>query len=100
MYKRQVIIGAYTEAGLVMVLFALGEALEGYTAARARDAIGSLSALAPAEATLLGDGVESRVPVATLRVGDRIAVVPGERLPMDGRVLSGESAVDLSLIHI
>ena len=93
-----VIIGAYTEAGLVMVLFALGEALEGYTAARARDAIGSLSALAPAEATLLGDGGESRVPVAALRVGDRIAVVPGERLPMDGRVLSGESAVDQSPI--
>ena len=47
---------------------------------------------------LLGDGVESRVPVATLRVGDRIAVVPGERLPMDGRVLAGESAVDQSPI--
>ena len=89
-----VIIGAYTEAGLVMVLFALGEALEGYTAARARDAIGSLSALAPSEATLLRDGGESRVPVAALRVGDRIAVVPGERLPMDGRVLAGSSAVD------
>ena len=44
-----VVIGAYTEAGLVMVLFALGEALEGYTAARARDAIRGLSSLAPTE---------------------------------------------------
>jgi Cd2+/Zn2+-exporting ATPase len=89
-----VVIGAYTEAGLVMVLFALGEALEGYTAARARDAIGGLSALAPAEAMVLRDGDEARLPVAALRVGDRIAVRPGERLPMDGRVLAGESAVD------
>ena len=89
-----VIIGAYTEAGLVMVLFALGEALEGYTAARARDAIGGMSALAPAEAMLIRDGRERRVPVAELRVGDRIAIMPGERLPMDGRVVAGASAVD------
>ena len=89
-----VVIGAYTEAGLVMVLFALGEALEGYTAGRARDTIRGLSALAPAEATALRDGQEVRLPVADLRVGDHIVVRPGERLPMDGRVLSGASAVN------
>ncbi len=89
-----VVIGAYTEAGLVMVLFALGEALEGYTAGRARQTIRSLSALAPAEATLLGESGETRVAVAALRVGDRIAIRPGERLPMDGRVLAGASAVN------
>ncbi len=89
-----VVIGAYTEAGLVMVLFALGEALEGYTAGRARETIRSLSALAPAEATRLHDGGETRVPVAALRLGDRLAIRPGERLPMDGRVLAGASAVD------
>ncbi len=89
-----VVIGAYTEAGLVMVLFALSEALEGYTAARARDAIGSLGTLAPTEATALRDGVETRIPVVVLRVGDHIVVRPGERLAMDGRVLSGASAVD------
>ena len=89
-----VVIGAYTEAGLVMVLFALGEALEGYTAARARDAIRGLAALAPTEAIVLRDGGEERVAVADLRVGDVIVVRPGERLPMDGRVLAGASAVD------
>ena len=89
-----VIIGAYTEAGLVMVLFALSEGLEGYTANRARDAIGSLSELAPAEATAIRDGIETRIPVEALRVGDHIVVKPGERLAMDGRVLAGVSAID------
>ncbi len=89
-----VVIGAYTEAGLVMVLFALGEALEGYTAGRARETIRGLSALAPAEATRLDAGSETRVAVAALRVGDRLAIRPGERLPMDGRVLAGLSAVN------
>ena len=89
-----IIIGAYTEAGLVMVLFALSEGLEGYTANRARDAIGSLSELAPATATVIRDGVETPIPVEALSVGDHIVVKPGERLAMDGRVLSGVSAVD------
>jgi Cd2+/Zn2+-exporting ATPase len=89
-----VIIGAYTEAGLVMVLFALGEALEGYTAERARHNIRGMSALAPSEAITLRDGRETRLPVGSLVPGDRIVVRPGERLPMDGRVLAGFSAVD------
>lgn len=111
-----VIIGAYTEAGLVMVLFAVGEALEGFTAARARDAIRQLMELAPLEATVLRpcmdcaghlgqDGYtggpcpfcgleEHRVPVADLRVGETIVVKPGERVPMDGRILTGYSAIN------
>lgn len=94
-----VIIGAYTEAGLVMVLFAIGEALEGYTAARARHSISGLATLAPPEATLLGtapDGTptERVVPVEQLAVGDRIIAKPGERIPMDGRVVAGQSAVN------
>jgi Zn2+/Cd2+-exporting ATPase len=111
-----VIIGATTEAGLVMVLFALGEALEGYTSARARASIRGLMAVAPNEATVLRPCIdcqghlgqngytggpcpfcgieEQRVPVNELVVGDRIVAKPGERIPMDGRVLAGESAVN------
>ncbi|MDX1663045.1 MAG: cation-translocating P-type ATPase [Candidatus Promineifilaceae bacterium] len=111
-----VIIGAYTEAGLVMVLFALGETLEGYTADRARRSIRSLMSVAPQEATVLRpcidcashlgrDGYsggpcpfcgleEKRVPVGELQPGETIIVRPGERIPMDGEVIAGVSAVN------
>lgn len=70
-----VIIGAHVEAALVMVLFAIGEAIEGFTASRARDAIHSLMTLVPETALRLRDGYETRVPVAELAVGgcDRCA---------------------------
>ncbi len=91
-----VIIGAYTEAGMVMVLFALGEALEGFTAGRARHAIRSLMEVVPNRATRLDreTAQESEVDVADLRVGDTILVRPGERIAMDGRVLAGISSVN------
>ena len=93
-----VIIGAYTEAGMVMVLFALGEALEGYTATRARNTIRSLMEVVPNVAIRLeqhGDHAhEEEVNVQRLRVGDVILVKPGERIPMDGRVVTGASAVN------
>jgi Cd2+/Zn2+-exporting ATPase len=93
-----VIIGAYTEAGMVMVLFALGEALEGYTAGRARNAIRSLMEVVPNVATRLrrvdNRPVEEVVNVHALTVGDIIAVRPGERIPMDGRVVAGRSSVN------
>ena len=89
-----VIIGAYTEAGMVMVLFALGEALESYTAERARHAVRSLMAVVPRTATRMAHGHLHQVGVDELQVGDVILVRPGEQIPMDGRVLAGESAVN------
>ncbi len=95
-------IGAFTEAGMVMVLFALGEALEGYTSTKARDAIRGLAELAPPTALrLTSDGAhthEAEVPVESLRVGDLILVKPGARIPMDGRVARGQSSVNQAAI--
>lgn len=89
------IIGEYTEAGVVMVLFALGEALEGYTADRTRRSIRTLIEVAPADANiLLADGSTQSVSVDMLAVGDHILVKPGERIPMDGVVRAGQSAVN------
>lgn len=89
-----VLIGAYTEAAVVMVLFVIGEAMEGYTAERARGSIRTLMSVAPNEAALLQDGREMRVHITELQIGDRILVKPGERIAMDGRILSGASSVN------
>ncbi len=90
-----VVIGEHLEAATVIFLFALGEALEGYTAERARRSLGALVKLAPAQAVRLNpDGGSETVPVARLQVGDLIAVHPGERVPMDGVVTAGSSSVN------
>ena len=89
-----VIIGAYVEAAMVMVLFAIGEALEGYTASRARQAIRRLMEVAPATATRVSGNSQTQIPVGQLAIDDVILVRPGERISMDGRVFAGESSVN------
>lgn len=88
-------LGEFLEAATVIFLFAIGEALEGYTADRARDSLRSLIALKPPTANrILGDETEEVVAVEDLAVGDLIRVLPGEGIPVDGGVIAGHSAVD------
>lgn len=89
-----IFLGEYLESATVIFLFALGEALEGYTADRARNSLRSLIDLAPREAILLENQREVRVPVTELRIDDRILIKPGERIPMDGLVIAGESSAN------
>ena len=100
-----ILIGDTLEAAAVVFLFAVGEALEGFTADRARDSLRGLMELAPATAIrvvtsdlpIMGANpthFEEIVPVETLKVGDTILVKPGERVAMDGSVISGESVVN------
>lgn len=89
-----ILIGEYLEGATVIFLFAIGEALEGYTADRARSSIQSLMALKPTTATVLHGDQEQVVPVEDLRIGDQILAKPGENVPMDGRVLTGSSSVN------
>ncbi len=92
-------IGEWPEAAIVVVLFALGEALEGYATERARGALESLRDLAPPTALrLLPDGRTEMAPVEALAVGDRVRVRPGDRVSVDGVVRAGQSAVDQSSI--
>ena len=91
------VIGAVEEAATVLVLFLVGELLEGVAAGRARAGIRGLTALVPDTALIEQDGAAPRtVPAAGLAVGSVILVRPGDRVAADGIVLSGSSAVDES----
>lgn len=89
-----VLIGAAEEAAVVVVLFLLGELLEGFAAGRARDGIRALTALVPKTAWLDRDGATIEVPAETLAIGSVILVRPGDRLPADGEIIEGESGID------
>ena len=92
-------IGEWAEAAIVVTLFALGEALEGYAADRARSALDGLLELAPPVALrLLPGGDFEEVSVERLVVGDRVLVRPGDLVSVDGVVRSGRSTVDQSSI--
>ncbi len=87
-------LGEFFEAAMVVWLFGISEWLEGRTVARARRAIRDLMTAAPAQATVRRDGILATVPVSELRVGDVVLVRPGDRLPVDGTVVVGASAVN------
>jgi len=89
-----VIIGETEEAAIVVLLFLVGELLEGVAAGRARASIRSLTNLVPKTAFLDRNGSLEEVAAETLAVGDVIAARPGDRIPADGIILSGESAID------
>ncbi|MGV8856436.1 MAG: heavy metal translocating P-type ATPase [Devosia sp.] len=91
-----VIIGATEESAMVVLLFLIGELLEGVAASRARAAISGLAELVPKTALLVeGDGTRE-VPAASLALDAIIMVRPGDRIPADGTITQGESAVDES----
>ncbi|MDG3578225.1 heavy metal translocating P-type ATPase [Rhizobium sp. YJ-22] len=89
-----VIINATEEAAAVVFLFLVGELLEGVAAGRARASIQSLGTLVPKTALLEENGVTREVEAETLAVGATILVRPGDRIPADGVILSGDSAID------
>ena len=91
-------IGRWVDGGLLLFLFALGNALEHYAMGQARKAIRALGQLAPRVARRRTGSGEEEVPVERLAPGDMILVRPGERLPADGRVHAGSGAVDQSPI--
>ncbi|MGH2341887.1 heavy metal translocating P-type ATPase [Segnochrobactraceae bacterium EtOH-i3] len=87
-------IGAAEEAATVVVLFLIGELLEGYAAGRARASIRALADLVPRTARVEGPDGVSEVPAEEVPVGAVLVVRPGDRIAADGVVLSGLSAVD------
>jgi len=87
-------IGHGEEGATVIFLFYVAEFLEGYAAERARRSIASLMNLAPEVATVKRSGREVKVPVGEVDINEVIVVRPGEKIPLDGRVVRGVSTVN------
>ncbi|MEH7495740.1 heavy metal translocating P-type ATPase [Neobacillus niacini] len=92
------IIGYWTEGAILIFIFAVSGALETYTMNKSHKEISSLMKLQPEEALLINNGVERRVPVSELEVGDHILVKPGERIPSDGVIKKGHTNIDEAAI--
>ena len=91
--------GLYFEsAAMILTLITVGKYLEAVSKGRTTDAIKSLMDLAPKTACVIRDGKEKVIPAEEVVKGDVFVVRPGESIPVDGRVISGESAVDESAL--
>ncbi|MDU3898348.1 MAG: cation transporter, partial [Enterobacter sp.] len=91
-------IGATAEAAMVLLLFLIGERLEGWAASRARKGVSALMALKPETATRVIDGQRETVAINTLRPGDVIEVPAGGRLPADGALVTATASFDESAL--
>ncbi|HCM9499987.1 TPA: Zn(II)/Cd(II)/Pb(II) translocating P-type ATPase ZntA [Enterobacter asburiae] len=91
-------IGATAEAAMVLLLFLIGERLEGWAASRARKGVSALMALKPETATRVINGTRETVAINTLRPGDVIEVAAGGRLPADGALLGATASFDESAL--
>jgi Cd2+/Zn2+-exporting ATPase len=86
----------YFEAATLAVLFNIAELLETYSMDRARTSLRELMDLSPEEARVRREGAEVTVPAEEVEIGETVLVKPGEKIPVDGTVTGGESAVDQS----
>jgi Cu+-exporting ATPase len=93
-----ILIGAPLVGAEVVVIGLVGECLESFTFARTQQAIRRLVEVCPRRCWLLRDGQEVRVRTSELKVGDHVVVKPGGRVPVDGVVVEGRSAVDTSAL--
>lgn len=87
-------LGEWAEGALLLFLFSIGHALEGFAMGRARRAIEALANLAPQRAEVVRDGRVLEIPVEELTVGDTVVARPNNRIPADGFVLKGRSSVN------
>lgn len=92
------IIGYWTEGAILIFIFAVSGALESYTMNKSQKELTSLMEMQPEEALLINNGMERKVHVSKLSIGDHILIKPGERIPADGIIIKGQSNIDESPI--
>lgn len=93
-----IVVGQYAAAALVVFMFTVGEWLENLAVARADNALGELARMVPAMVTLVEGDSMREIPIADVRIGDRVLVRSGERIGVDGSVLAGQGSVTQAAI--
>ena len=88
----------FESAGVILTLITLGKYLEAKTKGKTSDAIKTLMGLSPKTATIEKDGKEETISIDDVEVGDIIIVKPGEKLPVDGVIISGSTSIDESML--
>ena len=91
-------IGDLFAAGEVVFIMAIGALLEEATTNRAKKGLKKLISLAPTKGRRLNDGKEEMIPAEEIRQGDVLRILPGETIPVDGTIISGETSVDQSIM--
>ena len=89
-----IIIGEVFAAGEIATIMAIGGFLEEYTVSRTQGRIEELVKLTPQVATRIKNGIEEVIPVEEVKIGDILKVIPGESIPTDGIIVSGETSID------
>lgn len=91
--------GLYFEsAGVILTLITLGKTLEAVSMGKTGDAIRKLLSMVPKTAIVVRDGKDMEIPLEQIAVGDILRIRPGDKIPVDGEVIEGESAVDESML--
>ncbi len=93
-----VIIGDSFAAGEIAFIMAIGELLEEKTTARAKKGLKKLIELTPQQGRRITDGKEEMVNAEDIKIGDILRVLPGEKIPVDGKIISGRTSVDQSVM--
>lgn len=89
---------SFDSAGMIIALVSIGKYLEARSKYRTNDSLRKLLEMAPDEATVIRDGVETRIPSSQLVLGDIILVRPGEKVPTDATVVEGQSSVNEAML--
>ena len=98
-FRKEGQVAVYFEAAaMIVVLVLLGQVLEWRARRSTGDAIRALSSLVPPTALVVEDGEEKRLPLEEVHPGDKLKIVPGEKIPVDGDVIAGHTTVDESML--
>lgn len=92
------IVGSYSEGAILILIFSISGVLESYATSKTEKELTSLLELAPKTAILYIDGKESEVEIENLNIGDQVIVKVGQQMPVDGKIIKGETSLDQSPI--